>query len=216
MGNTRTMEEAKFTNIDPGTYPVTCIGVRGDTLENPQYGDGAVVKFRLEFDGLEDDEGEPLTREAMASDYLTTGSKLTRYLFAFGISASVGQDIDLDDAIGKQALAVVGKKTKGDKVYDTIDNLIPAPKARTNGSKPAQKAPAASQTPSMIKDTGEVDWPIFWKVTREAGIKREEVIAETENDVDKLLAMDPTDAVALAEILLARHEGVAEGVPFEG
>jgi len=221
MSTTRTMEEPKFKIIEPGTYPVTCISVRPDTLENPQFGDGAVIKFRLEFDGLEDDEGEPLTREAMASDYLTPGSKLTRYLFAFGITAELGGEIDIDDALNRQALAVVGKKTKstptGDKVYDTINDLIPAPKARTHKAEaPAQKAPAASQTPSMIKDTGEIDWPIFWKVTREAGIKREEVIAETENDVDKLLAMDPTDAVALAEILIARHAGVAEGVPFEG
>lgn len=213
MSTKRTMEEPKFKNIDPGTYPVTCVAVRPDTLENPQYGDGSVIKFKLEFDGLEDDDGEPLTREAMAGDYLTPGSKLTRYLFAFGITADIGGEVDIDDAVNRQALAVVGKKTKGDKVYDTINDLIPAPKARTNGAKAPQKAQEADRTPSMIKPDYTIEWTVFWKSLRELGFTREQVIEEAGGDVEALMAMDPTDVVELYEILKGRHEG--EAMPFE-
>jgi hypothetical protein len=201
------MEEPKFKNIEKGTHPVTCIAVRPDVLENPQYGDGSVIKFKLEFDGMEEDDGEPVTREAMAGDYLTPGSKLTRYLFAFGISAGIGEEVEIEDAVGRQALAVVGQKTKGEKVYDTIENLIPAPKTalRRATAKTEQIAPEDvpwdGDIASVINPDGGCNWARFWMEAGKHGINEQHVIAFAG---DGYAAYDGADAQQMLEALIAK------------
>lgn len=175
MGRERVMEEATFTNIEKGTYPVTCIGVKEDTIPNPQYGNGDVIKFTIQFDTIEDDEGVLLTRETMASDYLTPGSKLTAILLAFGVTAEVGQRVDIDDCLGKQALATVGSITKTVKgvvkTYDTIESLFPAPVMKGRAARPPAE-PAAS-----VEETqGVLDISAWWKVTRDRNWKRDDVL----------------------------------------
>lgn len=171
MSMQRTMEEAKFTNIEKGTYTVTCIGVKEDTIPNPQYGNGDVIKFKLQFDDMVDDGGEDVIRETMASDYLTPGSKLTAILIAFGVTAEIGQNVNIDDCLGRKAQAKVGSVTKtvkgAVKTYDTIEELFALPK------KPAPKATTPAESPETSADTGMSD---FWAETRKRNWTAVEVI----------------------------------------
>lgn len=206
MGMTRTMEESKFTKIDKGTHPVTCIGIRPDTIQNPKFGDGAVIKFTLRFDNLVDDEGEPLTRETMASDYLTPGSKLTKILFAFGVSAGVGQSVDIEDCLDRQAFAVVGEKRKDDKVYDTIEDLVPAPKTGARPApRPAQAAPAGA-APSVVNPDGSADYDAFWRGVKALGLNGTHVAAKVNGDLNNLQIMDGPDIAFLLEELRLQVE----------
>ena len=211
MGITRTMEEAKFTNIEPGTYAVTCIGVKEDSLPNPQYGSGDVIKFSLQFDDLADDDGNLLTRETMASDYLTPGSKLTAILRAFGINLSVGQSVDFEACIGRPALAVVGEKRKStngvEKVYDTIEDVIPAPRA----GKPATALP-----PSVINPDGSPNWAVFWAEAKRLGFRtKASVIAARGPAAAPLDSItDGVDAQEALDMLAAGHVEASD-LPFE-
>lgn len=209
MGMTRTMEESRFTNIEKGTYAVTCIGVRPDKIAKPQFGDGSVIKFTVRFDDLVDDEGEPLTRETMASDYLTPGSKLTKILHAFGVSAEIGQSVDIEDCLNREALAVVGEKRKDDKVYDTIDDLVPAPK---RGAAPATRAaqtsqqPATAPAPSVVNSDGSANYDAFWRGVKALGLNRVHVANKLNGDVDNLQLMDGPDVAFLLEELKLQVE----------
>lgn len=202
------MEEAKFTNIEKGTYPVTCIGVKEDTIPNPQFGNGDVIKFTIQFDTLEDDEGELLTRETMASDYLTPGSKLTSILLAFGLTAEVGKTLDIDDCVGRQALATVGAKSKtvnGQvKTYDTIESIFPAPKTRS-APRPAQAAPTAAQL-SVVNPDGSADYDAFWRGVKALGLNGTHVAAKVNGDLNNLQIMDGPDIAFLLEELRLQVE----------
>lgn len=128
MAIRRTMEESTFVHLEPGTYPVTCLSVKAETLENPQYGDGNIIRFELRFDDVLDENGEEIKRDLRANDKLTPMSKLTGILLAFGVKAAVGEEVDIEDCVGKQALAQVIEIKKDDKVYDRIKDLLPTQK----------------------------------------------------------------------------------------
>lgn len=155
MGIRRTMEESSFVHIEPGMYPVTCLSVKADTLENATYGDGSVIRFQLRFDDVLDENGEEVTRDVIANDKLTPMSKLTGFLQAFGVKANVGEEIDIEECQGKSALARVIERRKDDKVYDRVEDLLPAQKQTTTDPK------------NNISD--------FWKAVKEKGFEVSEI-----------------------------------------
>ena len=125
----RQMQESEFTPIKPGTYAVTCTAVKPDMIENPPFGNGDIIRFTLRFNDLLDAEGAEVTRDAIANDKLTPMSKLTEWVRAFSVHADVGESVDIEECIDKQALAQVTSIEKNDKTYDRIAGLLPAPKA---------------------------------------------------------------------------------------
>lgn len=149
MSIRRTMEESTFVHLEPGTYPVTCMSVRADTLENPQFGNGDVIRFTLRVDDLMDENGKEVERDLIANDKLTPMSKLTECLMAFGVRAEVGEELDLEECVGHKALAQVSERKKDDKVYDRIEKLLP------------QQRMAAADPAGNISD--------FWKVVKNKG-----------------------------------------------
>ena len=135
MTLTRQMEDGEFTPITPGTYTVTCTDVKEGVIENPAFGNGDIIRFTVSFDDLLDTEGAEVIRDAIANDKLTPMSKLTEWLIAFGVSASVGESLDIEECMGRKALAKVTNIEKNDKTYDRISSLLPSPKAATRDTE---------------------------------------------------------------------------------
>ena len=75
-----------------------------------------------------DTEGAEVIRDAIANDKLTPMSKLTEWTLAFGVSAAVGESLDIEECMGRKALAQVTNIEKNDRTYDRIASLLPAPK----------------------------------------------------------------------------------------
>ena len=135
MTLTRQMEDGEFTPITPGTYTVTCTDVKEGVIENPAFGNGDIIRFTVSFDDLLDTEGAEVIRDAIANDKLTPMSKLTEWLIAFGVSATVGESLDIEECMGRKALAKVTNVEKNDKTYDRITSLLPSPKAATRDTE---------------------------------------------------------------------------------
>lgn len=154
----RTMREG--ISLEAGTYEVQLIDLKEDILENPQFGDGAVIRFELETTDVLDEEGNPVRLDGIASDKLTPLSKLTRWLKAFGVTAEPGEEIDMARAIGQRAQAVIvlrpGKDGTGS--FPRIEDLVALPRSR-------------AVRPAPVNDIS--DW---WKATRERGLNRKEVL----------------------------------------
>lgn len=167
MSLKRTMKEA--TTLDAGTYTVQLMDLVETTLENPQYGNGDVIRFALETTDVVDEEGNPVQLDGIANDKMTPMSKLSRWLSAFGVSAKPGEDVDMEEAIGKQAMAVIVLKPgkDGTGAFPRIDDLVPLPRS---GGRAAPAAPAAT------------DISAWWKQTRDAGLKRDDVL-KTSNEM---------------------------------
>ena len=129
MTLTRQMEDGEFTPITPGTYTVTCTDVKEGVIENPAFGNGDIIRFTVSFDDLLDTEGAEVIRDAIANDKLTPMSKLTEWITAFGVVVAVGESADIEECMGRKALAKVTNVEKNDKTYDRITALLPSPKA---------------------------------------------------------------------------------------
>lgn len=204
-------------HVQPGTYPVTVTEPAPvpDTIVSGQYGTSNVIRFTFALDGMFNEEGEQMLIDAIANHNLSPLSKLNEWINALGLAPQIGEEVDLDELVGRQALAqIIDNRGKDGQVYSRVDKIIPAPTARQNGSKASPAAHAASQSPSMITVTGELDFTEFWKACKNAGITQKEVAEAVSGDLNNLKTMDPTEVVALFDILKARHEG--EAVPFEG
>ena len=159
MTLTRQMEDGEFTPITPGTYTVTCTDVKEGVIENPAFGNGDIIRFTVSFDDLLDTEGAEVIRDAIANDKLTPMSKLTEWTLAFGVSAAVGESLDIEECMGRKALAKVTNVDKNDKTYDRIASLLPAPKT------------AAQQQEVDIPGLTVVEW---WRFIRGQGFTTEE------------------------------------------
>ena len=159
MTLTRQMEASEFVPIEPGTYSVTCVGITTDVMENPQFGNGAVIRFSLSFDDMVDTEGGDVIRDPIANDKLTPMSKLTGWLGAFGIKVAIGGQVDLEECIGKQALATVTSVDKGDRTYDKVTALMPVPK---------------TAAPQQAIDVSELSIAAWWLFLRSNGFTQKQ------------------------------------------
>ena len=186
MSLVRTAKQAQVSNVPPGTYQVRCMEVAADVLDNPQFGTGDVIRFDLEVVDKLGADGNPLTIDAIANDRLTPKSKLWGWLEAFGITPEINGDLDIEEVVGREALARIVQKEGSE--FTRVDALIPLPTA--------SKSPA--------KATGEPDFDAFWKQVRAMGKEQADVKALLPNG--NMLAMQDMkgdDLVALIEKLSA-------------
>jgi len=65
------------------------------------------------------------------------GEKTDKWLQAFGVDASVGDDFDLDDIIGKKVQIMVQNKTQGDKEYSNVISLKAMRKSKRGSTEEA-------------------------------------------------------------------------------
>lgn len=161
MPLTRTVRET--ISVPPGTYHVRCMNVREDRIEgsrNPN-----IIRFDMEIVDQVDASGNAVEIDAIASDRLTLKSKLYAWLSAFGLKLDLNADIDIEEVIGREALAQVVKKP--DSEYTKVDNIIPLPAGgfRTGA--------AVAPPLQVIRADGSVNFIAFWKSLEQAGVTRE-------------------------------------------
>lgn len=171
--------------LENGTYAMTVKDVREDKIENPQFGDGTVVRIDIELDDMVMPDGEPVELDAMANAKLSPKSKLGLWIAALGFEIKVGQEFDLDDLKGAQGLVVVENEHKDDVDWPRIVNIVAAPKS--------------GAAVSLSKPDGKPDFTVFWTKVKELG--------KSKTDVDALGVAVPTLSVAQLEAVLARLGG---------
>lgn len=154
----RTMKE--YVALEPGTYKVQLMDLNEAQLENPQYGNGDVIRFTFECVDEVDDDGNRYQLDGIANDILTTESKLTKWLAAFGVIAKPGEDIDMAEAVGRECLAeVVVKPGKdGTGAFPRIDKLVPLPKGKAIGRTVAASGATESDVSAFWGETRKRNW----------------------------------------------------------
>lgn len=166
-----------------GTYPVQVSEVIEDTIENPQFGNGDVVRIILLVDGVLQPDGEETHLDAIANMKLTPKSKLWGWVTAFGLELVVGSEFDTDALVGRSALARIENDVKEDgSTWPRVRDIFPA-----------VVKPAAG---SLTKPDGKPDYNAFWA--------RVKAIGKTKADVDALAVSVPGRSVAELEAVLAR------------
>ena len=171
MGIKRTAEESTVTKLDPGTYTVRCMDIKEDKIENPQYGDGRVIRFILEVDDVLDENGDPVVLDPIANDKLTPKSKLWGWLEAFGLTLEIGKSVDCDKAIGQTAIALIGERTGKDGTgsFPSVESLVPS-----------QRASTATDDDSVSA---------FWSMARNKGL----TIAQAKQACVEMTGLEPKD-----------------------
>ena len=179
--------------LEPGTYKVQLMDLKETILENPQFGSGDVIRFCIETTEVVDEEGNRIELDGIANDKLTPLSKLTRWLTAFGVTAEAGEEIDMEEAIGREAMAVIVVKPgkDGTGAFPRVDDLVPLPKSG--------KASSAPQKPTAASNGDSPDVDSFWRRIRAAGFDRADVLPyadgdlstmgrKTQNELDQIMA----------------------------
>jgi hypothetical protein len=190
--------------VPDGLYKARIAAVKDVTLDEPdRFGNQEKVEITLEFDI----EGEVVSLDPRVNRKWGEKATLFAIAQACGLDPDPWAAFDTDALKGKQVNILVEQpdETKWPRVKAWS-------KVRTNGTKPAQAAPVAQQTHSLINDLGEVDLPAFWAACFAAGLKRQEVVEAVGGDVENLTKMEPTELVAMYEILAAGKSDT----PFEG
>lgn len=123
-------KSADAPDIEPGVYPADFNGVRADTIENSQYGNGDI--FSWEFTVF--DQGDPVEVRGTTSRSLNTKSKTTptavRWLKSLLNKAEwakfeAGDGLDADELVGRRCQVQVEIKDSG---WPKIVNVLPAAK----------------------------------------------------------------------------------------
>ena len=175
------------TKIPPGTYRVLLMDLKEDLLENALYGNGNVIRFELEVCQHVDVSGNPIQLDALANDKLTPKSKLWGWLEAFGLHPEVEDDVDMEAAVGQEALAVVenvpGKDGTGE--FSRVANIIPLP--------------ANIPIRDPVRADGEPDFDAFWKRIRAAGFERKDVAPYADDDLSTVSKKSADELSAILE-----------------
>lgn len=193
----------KGKDIEPGTYDVRCIKVWPDVLENPQFGTGDVLKIKLQFPDIEEDDGSLFEMDAMANFTLSPRSKLYGWAMAFGCEIDLNaDDFDAEEMLDKTAQAVIVKVKKPDgSTWPSIDSIVPAPVRRRRAAESAPKSePKDDAAPSILTAMGAVDWTAFWTATTRMGMTRESVAAQWNGDLGTLEKADPIEVAEWMQI----------------
>lgn len=210
--------------LENGTYEVTCSGVEDTFLDNPQFGDGEVVRFKLVVGGELTKDGKEIVLDPIANRVLSPKSKLWSFLVAFGFSPRIGQAFELEDCVGKRALAAVVAKTlpDGSKGFPRVESLMRLPTASksrpvaTAAVPPHEHDPAYTAKGDYVCGTcGKAldpqeeqptelrpDFSGFWTRVRAAGKNTPDVLAVI-GDLVKIATMTAVELRALEEQVLA-------------
>ena len=136
-------------DLDNGTYPITIVAIAEGQIENPQYGDGRVVRIDMEFDGMVLPDGDPVILDAIANPKLSPKSKLGGWCKALGFDLEIGQEFDLDELVGAKGLAVIENESKDGQDWPRVVNIVGT--VRTN------------RTTVPPADTSKPDIGAFWE-----------------------------------------------------
>ena len=127
------------SDIEPGIYPATVIGLRADTIVV----DGEEKEvFVWTFSIPTEDEGA-IELEGLTSQIVTPRSKAYAYLVALLGQAAVGTGAGFNDTdlVGKNCLVTVDLNKNG---YTRVSNITAAPRGAIARPAPAQAAVAAA------------------------------------------------------------------------
>ena len=179
--------------LEPGTYRVQLQDLKETILENPQFGNGDVIRFVLHTTEVTGTDGQPVEIDGIANDKLTPLSKLTRWLGAFGVSAEPGEELDMEQAIGLEAMAVIVNRPSkdGSGNFARVDDLVPLPKTGTR---------------RVVAASGDDELSAWWKQTRDEKFERKHVLEFCE----ELFGAEPSNITAAERAeLLERLRGAA-------
>lgn len=196
-------------HVKPGTYPVTVVEPAPvpDVLTSASYGTSNVIRFTFALEGMTNQDGEQMLIDAIANHNLSPLSKLNEWNQALGMRPAIGDEVDLDELVGRRALVqIIDNHGKDGQTYSKVDKLIAMP---NTGASPAAK----SGTPPMITPEGEIDWTVFWAHAKANGVSSKMVAAELDGKLDNLKTMAAPDAVLLLETIIAANED--DSIPFE-
>ena len=122
--------------IEAGSYVVRCMEIVEDEIENSSF-NPHVYRLRLETEDKLTEEGNPVPLDAICSRTLSPKSKLWRWLVAFGLQPEIGKNIDLEDIVEKEALAIVILKETETGVFSRVDDIVPLPVSTRRAAAPA-------------------------------------------------------------------------------
>lgn len=203
------VSQGNVPEVEDGTYPILITGVGEKMLENDQYGNPHKALLICQFPDLIDEAtGEFIALDAMCNFVISEKSTLTRWLTAAGMEINFDEDeIDIEEVVGREALAVVAHKDG--KGWPRITDLMPPLKrggvaTRTAAGKSATN-PAAS--PAVILPDGSADFTVFWTVMRAHGINRKNVADHLDGDIESLLTMDGPAVAELMDLLTGKAQG---------
>ena len=187
--------------IADGTHSALCIKVEEKYMEEDMYNNHEKVVLHMQFPDFLDEDGDLAVIEAMVNKKLSEKATLYQYAVALGVKLDGADELDTDDLVGKDCLAVVKNEANSAGVlWPRIKNMIAAP---TKGSR-------GQSMPSIVQPDGDPNWQRFWQVLTEKGIKKPDVAKHLGLDEDmdalgkKLGAMDGADASLLLEELLSK------------
>lgn len=183
-----TKSTGEIPDVESGTYLATCVRVKDDTIENPQFGNGDVVRLYMALADVLDAEGEEIELDGMANRKLTPKSKLTRWAEALGraIDFDNEDDFDPEELIGSQCLIKVVRADKDS--WPKIEDMTAPPKTR-----------ATRQAAPPTADNGISN---FWAATRKAGVTLEDVKLSSNDMFGKAPAdLTPDQRTELLEAL---------------
>lgn len=174
----------------PGLYDVVIAGVKKDELTST-FGTNDVCRFQCRLLQVLDSDGEPVVIDAIANWLLSPMSKLWAWLENLGMHPQVGFDLDLEDAIGRQAVASIidGTSSKDGSLFSKVDALY-APKR-------GAMAPGAD----LLTPQGGVNWTAFWAECGRRHITREMVVDALGGDINSITIMPVNDVLQILEDL---------------
>lgn len=160
-----TKSTGEIPDVEAGTYMATCVRVKDDTIENPQFGDGNVVRLYMVLNDVVDEQGDEVELDGMANRKITPKSKLTRWAEALGrpIDFDHEDNFDPEELVGCQCLIKVVRADKDS--WPKIDDMTAPPKVGR---------------PASAKPTEESDVSAWWATMRANGLERMEVMAKSE------------------------------------
>ncbi len=205
MSRIEVTKSTGMPNVEAGVYLGTCVRVKDDTLDEPQFGDGNIVRLYLALDDVPDEEtGEPIELDGMANRKISPKAKLTRWAEALGhpIDFDTVLDFDTEELVGGKCLVKIIRKDKDS--WPKIEDLTARPKS---GKAPAfsNPQPVADDTATFLKVDAsgdpEVDWTAFWVVAKRHGINKKHVTDEAGKEPQDI---DPFELPVILEKLIQK------------
>lgn len=144
---------AGYTELEPGTYPVTLTRVVEKTIAgqvtefNPSGEDQQVFEWTFNVDS---DDDEVIEVQGLSSTKTGQKSKLSAFITALAGPDALkpGSRFELNDLLGKSALATVGLNKNG---YPRVEGLTALPKKAKAKPKPVEDDEDEAPVPTPIK-----------------------------------------------------------------
>lgn len=176
--------------VPEDTYEITCMDVKPETWKEDKFGNLNKVRFFLETQDTFDSEGNPARIEAVCNDKWSEKATLWLWCEAFGLHPSYDEATDIEDCIGKKALAKVTiAHTREGKPFNTVERMMALPAGRRVQNKEPVNAPSDA----------EPDYSAFWKQVRAMGKGTEDVRVLLPGQ--DMVAMQDQTAADLVELL---------------